>query len=441
MNFKVLKSLLFAVLCGICAFGATAATPIFSDYGQIQNVQYYSTNPFWTPNSPYNKRMPQPVYVQGADLNTEDCMNVVQSLVYVQCLARDNCRDTSLSDIRPTIMVQLSNLPGNNYVSACAGYIDGAYDAFVKQYGNSIPNRAVAFPDATVPNQNIQNINTSPQQYNQNSYQPTNNKKTPDWQSAINERTQELIELQKQNGADSYNLSATDFPATVEDLSFASQVALKTDGYEPFMGKHAYTLPTIKGQDEFCKKYPDDPRCPQKETKETKEVREGPREKPREEPREEHEQEHDQEHRQEHEQEHRQEEENADTYYTLRICNKIAFSSHQCTSSSPQSFKCYAVCGQTLDDDVNTKVLTKILEKKYCTPEKVKVGSSDEYVMQDESGNTIKINKEQVLKIIPELNKLKDSGKCEWNGQNIDAYIYKHENGNSVLYKKIRLDD
>ena len=142
-------------MCGFFALDAIAVVSLFSDYGQIQNVQNYSSNPFWTPNSPYNQRLPQPVYVQGADLNAGDCVNVLQPLVMVQCMARDNCKNTDLSDIRPAIMIQLSELPGNNYVSACAGYLDGVFDSYVKQYANAaVPSYAVPFPEAKaiVPN-------------------------------------------------------------------------------------------------------------------------------------------------------------------------------------------------------------------------------------------------------------------------------------------------
>lgn len=153
MKQNILKSFAFAFFCGFFAFNAPAAVSLFSDYGQIQNVQKYSSNPFWNPNSPYNQRtIPQPVYVQGTDLNTEDCINVVQSLVSVQCMVRDNCKDTTLADIRPEIMIQLSRLPGNNYVSACAGYLDGVFDSYVKQFSDSVPNHPVAFPEPTVPN-------------------------------------------------------------------------------------------------------------------------------------------------------------------------------------------------------------------------------------------------------------------------------------------------
>ena len=246
MKKNFLKSLLCAVFCGFYAINATAATSLFSDYGQIQNVQHYSTNPFWTPNSPYNQRMPQPVYVQGADLTAEDCFKVVQSLVSVQCMARDNCKNTTLSDIRPTIMVQLSNLPGNNYVSACSGYIDGVFESYVAQYGNALPNRAVAFPAGTTPNQNL-NGNSGVIQI-ENPYKQIPAK----WQMEIKERSDELQQLQKQNGAGSEHLSATAFPTTFEDLSFSERMAVKAEGYEPYKDASAYVIPNFVNKTEWC---------------------------------------------------------------------------------------------------------------------------------------------------------------------------------------------
>ena len=239
------KSLLFAVICGFCAIGAHAAVSLFSDYGQIQNVQNYSSNPFWTPNSPYNQRLPQPVYVQGADLTAEDCFKVVQSLVSVQCMARDNCKDTTLADIRPTIMVQLSNLPGNNYVSACSGFIDGVFESYVAQFGNNIPNRAVAFPNATEPNQNLNNNNKI---QIQNPYKQV----VPQWKQEIRERSQELQELQQQNGAGSEHLSANAFPKTYEDLSFTERVNLAAADYAQYKDMNAYSVPNFQNAEEWC---------------------------------------------------------------------------------------------------------------------------------------------------------------------------------------------
>ena len=254
MKNSKLKSLLFAVICGFYAFCASAATSLFSDYGQIQNVQNYSSNPFWTPNSPYNQRLPQPVYVQGADLNDEDCINVVQSLVSVQCMARDNCKNTTLAEIRPAIMVQLSNLPGNNYVSACSGYLDYIFESYVAKYGNNVPNRAVNFPNATMPNQNLNNNNTIPIQ---NPYKQV----VPTWQQEIIERSDELKQLQQQNGAGSEHLSATAFPTTFEDLSFSERVAVKTEGYEPYKDMHAYETPNFISETEWCEAHIDSSDC------------------------------------------------------------------------------------------------------------------------------------------------------------------------------------
>lgn len=190
MKTRTFKFLLCALLGIVYAAGVNAASSLFSNYGQIQNVQNYSTNPFWTPNSPYNKKMPQPVYVQGADLKTEDCINVVQSLVSVQCMVRDNCKDTSLSDIRPAVMIQLSNLPGANYVSACSGYIDTIYEEYVAYYGNNAPTQRVEFPTATTPNPDLQYY----------AFPAANNQpELPKWQKEMNQRAEELERLQKQN--------------------------------------------------------------------------------------------------------------------------------------------------------------------------------------------------------------------------------------------------
>ncbi len=192
MKRKKIKSLIFAVLCGFCAFGAPAATSLFSDYGQIQNVQKYSSNPFWTPNSPYNQRIPQPVYVQGADVTTEECINLVQGMVSVQCMARDNCKNSTLADIRPVIMVALSELPNKNYVSACSGYLDTIFESYVKQFGQNVPNQAVAFPTAVLPNPDANDVIDTPQ--NPNTY----NQAMPQWQQEMNMREQRLEEIQQQ---------------------------------------------------------------------------------------------------------------------------------------------------------------------------------------------------------------------------------------------------
>lgn len=253
-----LESLLIAVICACCASVVKAAPSLFSDYGQIQNVQHYSSSPFWSPNSPYNQRLPQPVYVQGTDLDAGDCMQVVSSLVSAQCMARDNCKDTALNDIRPTIMVQLSGLPGNNYVSACSGFIDTAFESYVQQYANSLPNRTVDFPNGSVQNQNATGV-TSPQK-----------SKLPQWQQEIQERSDELQRLQAQNGAGYEHLSATDFPTTYADLSFSERMQNAAEGYVPFKDMKTYQNLNVKNSNEWCDEHPNSSECEKKTSSNSK---------------------------------------------------------------------------------------------------------------------------------------------------------------------------
>lgn len=246
-------SLLSAVMAVLAAFDANAGVSLFSDYGQIQNVQKYSSNPFWTPNSPYNQRLPQPVYAQGADLNAGDCIKVVQSKVAVQCMARDNCRNTKLADIRPTIMIELSNLPGNNYVSACSGYIDSVFESYVQQYGSSLPNRGVAFPTATEPNQNLNDNGIQIK----NPYQQT----TPKWKSEYIERSNELAALQRENGAGTEHLEHNDFPATFNDLSFAARSQFANDDYAIYKDLDTYKGLKALDDEEWCNEHPTSKEC------------------------------------------------------------------------------------------------------------------------------------------------------------------------------------
>lgn len=242
-----LRSLLLAELCGFWAFSATAATSLFSNYGQIQNVQNYSTNPFWSPNSPYNQRLPQPVYAQGADLNAGDCISVVQSMVSAQCMSRNNCKNTNLSEIRPTIMVQLANLPGHNYVSACSGYLDNVFETYKTQNKSGVSNRSVSFPGATTPNPDA-NASDGIQLKNPYKQQPTK------WQIGIKSRADELQELQNENGANDYGLSAQKFPATYEDLSFTKRWENEREGIMPYKDLKPYEVPDIKNIAEWCAK-------------------------------------------------------------------------------------------------------------------------------------------------------------------------------------------
>ena len=94
---------------------------IFSKYGVIQNVQNYSTNPAYNPDSPYNNRLPSPVYAMGPQVGTDDCQQVVADLIAITCAGMNNCANAELSDVRPSVMVQLSRITTGNYATSCGG--------------------------------------------------------------------------------------------------------------------------------------------------------------------------------------------------------------------------------------------------------------------------------------------------------------------------------
>ena len=277
---------LFLSFCAMfgTAFSAHAAVKPFSQYGQIQNVQNYSTSPYWSPDGPYNQRvMPQPVYATGTDVSTADCASVVNVLIANACAANNNCIGKQLSDIRPTVMVQLSRMPGHNYATACAGFIDTAFNEYVSKYANAAPNGVpVAFPSASgnaavtaAAAESASGIQMK------NPYERT----TPQWAKDVAARSAELKELQAQNGYGTVTIEKTDFPKTTADLTIQERTANKAAGYEPFKDLKAYQEIKIENQEtylermkeraeqqreldrlklddkEFCKKYPNDQSC------------------------------------------------------------------------------------------------------------------------------------------------------------------------------------
>ena len=214
----------------------------FSQYGQIQNVQTYSSNPFWNPSGPYNQRMPQAVYVDGPEMNAGDCQRTVSAMVANICANMNNCVGAQLSDVRPTLMLQLSQLPGHNYATSCAGYIDSEFENYVKKYGHAgVATGTVAFPDATTPS------NTNSQIEINNPFE----KPLPQWQQDVIERTQELEELQARNGGNMGSLKKNDFPKTVADLEFEERLNIKTEGYEPFKEAKVYNSIKLESMEEY----------------------------------------------------------------------------------------------------------------------------------------------------------------------------------------------
>lgn len=221
-----------AVFCAYCGVSQSA---VMSKYGEIQPVNKYSSNPFWTPDSPYNLRFPSPIYATGPDLNTETCNNTVAALVNSYCSANNNCSKLQVSDVRPKIMVQLSQLPGHNYATSCGGYIDNAVKEYKKNHGNSFSGINVVQQPKTTKPLSLTGVVTS---------QP----KTKS--DGVAERTVELEQVQAMT-TQTIDVAETDFPKTIADLSFVDRVANATAGYEPYKDLKSYHIPKFETEQEY----------------------------------------------------------------------------------------------------------------------------------------------------------------------------------------------
>ncbi len=230
-------------------FQQNSPTP-FSQYGQIQNVQNYSSNPFWDPSSPYNQRMPVPVYVQGLDVGTSDCQAVVSALVASYCSSRNNCVGVDVDEARPTLTIQLASLPNHNYVTPCSGYIDSEFSKYVESAVAVPTGTTVPFPNATVPTN--QNSDSQKVEF-QNPYQrqlPTWN--GDPWMQEMLERKQELENLQSSSGTNNDStLAKADFPKTASDLSFTQRIQNDAAGYAPYENATGYVPLNIESEEKY----------------------------------------------------------------------------------------------------------------------------------------------------------------------------------------------
>ena len=209
------------MLYALCAFGAHAAP---SSTGLISNVQSYSSNPFNNPNSPYNQKMPTPIYATGTSLNAGDCMNITYGIISNECGRRNNCAGLRVSDIRPVVMQQLAAIPGANYVTQCAGFIDGMFDEYIKN--NPAPVMTGARYDAPVQTQQFA-LPTPPAP------------RAPEYLVAYAGRGAELESLRAQTAPDT-RLTATAMPQTFNDLSFVERQQILREGMEPFKDTTVY---------------------------------------------------------------------------------------------------------------------------------------------------------------------------------------------------------
>ncbi len=270
MRVKHKTSLSFFILSCAIFSGAWGASPL-SKYGNIQTVQNYSSNPFWTPDAPYNQRMPTPVYATGTDIETAECQRIILNLVTAQCATLNHCVSTRLSDIRPTIVMQLSRMPGGNYSTACIGYLDSIFADYVKKHGHAGTNIGNAtFPNATMPNPNVGTT----------TFNTPNTAQAPQWAQAEQQRKQELQALRNASNSETSDLVATTFPATYDDLSFTERISNAQQGYVPYKNNNAYKTIKIETKNgtaqqsvgnrneqanaDFCKQNPTHEKCKKK---------------------------------------------------------------------------------------------------------------------------------------------------------------------------------
>ena len=238
-----MKFNLFIIFSALFTSFAHANT-VMSKYGVIQNVQDYSSNPFWNPNGPYNQRFPTAVYATGPSVETSDCQNVVSYLVAAECTNRNKCITTQLSDIRPSIILQLSQMPNGNYASSCGGYIDTAFEQYLKTNAIAAPSAGAAFPTAT----GMGTMGDGSKFEMQNPFSP----KLQEWQMEILDRKQELKDLQAANGVKQPKLvRTTEFPTSYSDLSFTERMENAAAGYEPFKDARAYKEIKIESQEDY----------------------------------------------------------------------------------------------------------------------------------------------------------------------------------------------
>ncbi len=219
-----------------------------SQYGLIQNVQNYSSNPFWTKNSPYNQKFPQPVYVGGPELTSSDCQSTVMAFISSYCSSNNNCVGMAISDVRPIIMLQLARMPGHNYATSCAGFIDSEFDSYIENYSIAIPNGTTTFPSATVANPTY----NAPEFKLENPYERKDGTwNGEEWQKEKKERIQELKDLQAVNGVGSEKIVKAEFPTTFADLSFTERINVKEEGYAPFKDLSPYKSFSLESEEKY----------------------------------------------------------------------------------------------------------------------------------------------------------------------------------------------
>jgi hypothetical protein len=221
------KSALFLLALVIVRAVGAAITYNGSD---IYNVQNYSSSPFYSTGGAYNHRFPAPVYVKGPQLGAAECELAVNSAIWTQCSFRNNCANITLAEIRPAIMLELSNRTDGNYTS-CGGYIDALFNQYRQQTAGAVVS--TDFPSATRPadyGSGIQPANP----YNYGTL-------TPYYEQAQDMRQYQLQNMQRQVAPQPVAPTPTAAPETFADLSFTERMDILREGWQdPAVGKSSY---------------------------------------------------------------------------------------------------------------------------------------------------------------------------------------------------------
>jgi hypothetical protein len=196
--------------------------------GLITNVQSHSSNPFHNPMGSYNQRPPVPFFAQGTSLNAGDCMNVVHGIIVNECGRRNNCAGMRVHDIRPIVLQQLAAIPGANYISACAGFVDGMFDEYMKS--------------VAVPVQSAQQPQTQP-------LTPTRSVPPPRNLAAESELRAGNLDMLHMQTAPDTRLVATAMPTTFDDLSFVERQQIIREGIEPWRDAVVYRTIRIESDE------------------------------------------------------------------------------------------------------------------------------------------------------------------------------------------------
>jgi hypothetical protein len=114
---------------------ADAANPARFGGGLVNNSSYYSSNPSYRPGDPYysgGNKLPVYITIQPQnEVVSGECDSLLSSVFAAECGLANGCAGMNLQGVKPRIMVRLAQIPGKDYVGACAGLIDIAFDRYM----------------------------------------------------------------------------------------------------------------------------------------------------------------------------------------------------------------------------------------------------------------------------------------------------------------------